>query len=249
MGSVEAFPRPTRIRTIADAWRVGPVPGSGAIRVRETRLEDFAAIRALQRRLAPHLPPCSLRQLESRLLAFPEGQMVAICEGQVVGIASSLLVPWSDRAAEHTWHGITGDGFFTTHAPDAATLYGAELVTDSGRRGLSVARVLHQARRKLCRRQNLRRIVTAARLPGYRAVQQELTPELYVMRVIWGDIADSAMRFQMAQGFQYCGVLRGYLPEDADSCGFAALVAWLNPLHAPPGPEGFQESERPRKCA
>jgi GNAT superfamily N-acetyltransferase len=249
MGSIEAFPRPARVRTLADAWRVAPIPGSGVVRARPARLEDFAAIRALQRLAAPHAAPCSLRQLESRLLAFPEGQMVAVCDGQVVGAASNLVVPWDDRGIDHTWRGVTADGYFTTHDPRAQTLYGAELFVDSSRRGFSAGRTLHQARRRLCRRLNLRRIIATARLPGFAAVREVLTPELYVMRVIWGDIPDAAMRFQMAQGFQYCGILRGYLPEDHDSCGYAALMAWLNPLHAPPGPPAFENSERPRKCA
>lgn len=250
MGSiVEVFPRPAGVRTLADAWRVGPVPGSGAIRTREARVEDYAALRALQRRTAPHMPPCSLRQLESRLLAYPEGQIVATCEGQVVGWAGNLLLPWSDAAAERSWRELTADGFFTTHDPRGQTLYGAELVVDSTRRGSSIGRMLQQARRKLCRRQNLHRIVTTSRLPGYREVREELTPERYAMRVLVGEVAHPAMRFLLAQGFQYCGIVRGFLPEDDDSCGHAALLAWLNPMHAPPGPPAFEESERPRKCA
>ena len=249
MGSIEAFPRAARVRALADAWRAAPIPGSGAVRVREARLEDFAAIRALQRLAAPHSAPCSLRQLESRLLAFAAGQMVAVCDGQVVGAASSLRVPWDERSVDHTWRGITAEGHFTTHDPDARTLYGAELFVDSSRRGFGAGRTLHQARRRLCRRLDLRRIITTARLPGYGAVREVLTPEGYVMRVIWGDIHDAAMRFQMAQGFQYCAILRHYLPEDEDSCGHAALMAWLNPLHALSGPPAFEQSERPRKCA
>jgi len=249
MGSVEVFPRASGVRTIADAWRVAPIPGSGAIRVRDARLEDFAAIRALQRRAAPFAAPCSLRQLESRLLAFAQGQMVAVSDGQVLGAASSLIVPWDNNAIAHDWRGITADGFFTNHDPRGHTLYGAEVVVDSTRRGFSAGRALYQARRRLCRRLNLRRVITTARLPGYCAVQESLTPELYAMRVLWGDIADAAVRFQIAQGFQYCSILRDYLPDDADSCGHAALMVWLNPMFAPPGPPAFEESERPRKCA
>ena len=249
MGSVQVFPRAPTARTIADAWRTAPIPGSGAVRVREARLEDYAALRALQRRAAPYAPPCSLRQLESRLLAFPEGQLVAVCDAQVIGMASCLLLRWDDLYVEHTWRGITADGFFTAHDADGQTLYGAELVVDSSRRGFSAARSLHQARRRLCRRLNARRVVTTARLAGYRAIRDVLTPELYAVRVILGEMAEPGMRFQMSQGFQYCGTLRGYLPEDTDSGGHAALMAWINPLHAPAGPPACENSERPRQCA
>jgi len=249
VGSVQYFPRSGAITTIADVWRAGPVPGSGLIKVRESRLEDFAAIRALQRVAAPFMPPWTLRQLENQRLAFPEGQMVAVCEGQVVGVASSLVVHWDDYDAQTTWRGITADGTFTTHDMDGHTLYGADLVVDSTRRGFGVGRALFQARRRLCRRLNLKRIIATARLPGYRACASTMTPEQYAMRVVWGDINDAAMRFLMAQRFQYCGILRDYLPDDTESCGHAALLAWLNPLYAPLGPTATAEAQRQRKCA
>ncbi|MGE5095935.1 MAG: GNAT family N-acetyltransferase [Betaproteobacteria bacterium] len=249
MGSVQVFPRSHGAGTIADVWRAGPVPGSGLIRVRETRLEDYAALRALQRVAAPYLPTWTLKQLESQRHAFAEGQMVAVCEGQVVGVASSLVLHWDDYSAQPTWRSITAEGSFTTHDPHGGTLYGADLVVDWTRRGFGVSRALFQARRKLCRRLNLKRIIATARLPGYHAVREALSPEQYAMRVVWGDIADPAMRFLMAQGFQHCGILHDYLPDDADSCGHAALFAWLNPLYAPPGPTATAEAQRQRKCA
>ena len=33
---------------------------------------------------------------------------------------------------------------------------------------------------------------------------------------------DPQLRFPMSQGFQYCGIIEGYLPEDHESCGNAA---------------------------
>jgi GNAT superfamily N-acetyltransferase len=249
VGSVQYFPRSGSIANIADVWRAGPVPGSGVVKVRETRLDDFAAIRALQRVAAPFMPPWTLKQLESQRHAFPEGQVVAVCEGQVVGVASSLVVHWDDYKAQPTWHGITAEGTFITHDADGRTLFGTELVADASRRGFGVSRALLQARRRLCRRLNLRRVIATARLPGYGALSDSMTPEQYAMRVVWGDIGDAAMRFLMAQGFQYCGILRDYLGEDVESCGHAALFAWLNPLYAPPGPVSSAEAERQRKCA
>lgn len=249
MGSVQYFPRSGGVATIADVWRAGPVPGSGVVRVRETRLEDFAAIRALQRVAAPYMPAWTLRQLESQRHAFPEGQAVAVCEGQVVGVSSSLVLQWDDYSASATWREVTADGTFASHDMRGRTLYGADLVADSSRRGFGVARALLQARRRLARRLNLKRVIAAARLPGYGLVRDTLTPEQYAMRIVWGDEVEPAMRFLMAQGFQYCGVLRDYQPEDEDSGGHAALLAWLNPLYAPPGPTATAEAQRQRKCA
>lgn len=250
MGSVELLPLKRAAANLADVWRSRPVAGSGLVRVRDARLEDYAAIRALQRRSAPFAPEITLRRFESRRVAFPGGQLVAVCEGQIVGAASSLVVSWDDHGARHTWRSITGDGFFTTHDPEGSTLYAAELVADDSPAGFGVRRALLQARRRLSRRMNLRRIIATARLGGYRASAAEpMTPEQYAMRVIWGDIAEAAMRLLMTQGFQYCGILHDYLPEDEDSRGHAALLAWINPMYSPPRPPACEESERPRKCA
>ena len=248
MGSIiEVFPGRRGAGKARRAWRSSPVPGSGAIRVRLARLEDYAAIRALQREAHAAIP-WTLKQFESQRVGFPEGQLVAECGGDVVGAASSLVVQWDDYALDHTWKSVTGDGYFTTHDTEGRTLYGAEVVVDLTRHGFGIARALSQSQRRICRKLNLRRIISAARLPGYRAMRDRMSPELYAKRVIWGDIEDPILRFQMSQGFQYCGIIKDYLPEDAESCGNAALIVWLNPLYSPAEPPANEEKER-RKCA
>ena len=250
MGSIiEVFPARRAPATLADVWRAAPDPGAGPVRVRATRLEDFAAIRALQRVAQPYAPQWSFKQIESQIHAFPEGQFVAVSDGHVIGAASSLVVRWDTYAVDHTWRSITGDGSFHTHDAHGRTLYAADLVADATRRGFGIARALFHSQRRLARRMNMRRIIATARLPGYGAVRDAVSPETYAMRVIWGEIADDAMRFRMGQGFQYCGILRGYLPEDAESGGHAALLAWLNPLHSPPGPPASVAPQRQLKSA
>jgi hypothetical protein len=251
LGSIiEVFPRTRDVaKRQRAAWRNAPVSGSGPIRVRPTRLVDYAAIRAFQRQPHAAIPGWTLKQLESQRNAFPEGQLVAECEGEIVGAASCLVLQWDDYVADPTWKSVTGDGFFTTHDTAGRTLYAAEVTLDMTHRGAGAARALYQAQRRLCRKLNLRRIMGAARLPGYRAVSETMSPELFAQRVIWGDVVDASLRFQMAQGFQYCGIIRDYLPEDVESCGSAALMVWLNPLYSPTEPPANVEKERPRKCA
>ena len=248
MGSIQAFPRKAHASTLADVWRAAPSTG-GALRVREARLEDFAALRAMQRQFAPHIPALTLRQLETRRHVFAPGQLAAVADGRIVGAASSLIVHWPDGGAVPSWTGLTGEGSFITHDMTASTLYGAELYVDGTRHGSSVARALLQALRRSCRKLNLRRLVTTERLAGYADADPSTTPARYAMRIVWGDVGDAAMGLRMSMGFQFCGVLPGFLPEDRASLGNAALLAWLNPLYAPPGPPAFVQSERARKCA
>ena len=227
--------------------RAAPLPGSGTLRVRPARLDDCAAIRALQRQAHPGLPAWTLKQLDSQRRAFPEGQLVADCGGEVVGAASTLVSRWDDHQADRTWKHVTGDGCFTPHDHSGATLFVAEFVVNLARRGTGAARALYLAQRRLCRRLNLRRILIAARMPGYRAWEDAMSPETYAQRVVWGDLEDAYLRFAMGFGFQYCGVARGYRPEDRESGGHAALLVWLNPLYSPAEPPAHVE--RPRKCA
>jgi GNAT superfamily N-acetyltransferase len=247
MGSVQPFPG-KQAGTLADVWRLASL-GAEPPRVRNTRREDYAAIRAVQRDSSPHVPPWSLRQLEAQVHAFPQGQLVAIADGDVAGASAALVVTWNEHEMGHTWRSITADGTFATHQGAGDTLYCAAMVTDPSRRGFGVARTLAQAQRRLCRRLNLRRIITTARLAGYAPHASEMAVEDYARRVVWGEIEDAGLRFALAHGYQFCGVLPGYLPEDAESQGNAALLAWLNPLHAPPQPPASIVSERRRRAA
>ena len=248
MGSIEFLPRAIPRRAAIDAWRSTPLPGAASVRVREARVDDYAAVRALERRLAPGVPACSLRQFESRLHGFAAGQLVAVCDGFVVGHAASLVVDWDTHGDAPTWSSLTGDGFFTTHDPAGRSLYGADLRIEATSPGFAAARVLAQARRKLARRMNLKRLVATPplRLP---AGESPLTLEQYARRIAWGDAQEPEWRFLMAQGFRFCGVLHAFHAPTPGDAGHAGLLSWLNPLHAPPGPPADERSEPPRKCA
>ena len=93
---------------------------------------------------------------------------------------------------------------------------------------------------------NLRRIITDARLSGYSHLRDTMTPEVYAKRVVWGDIEDPLLRFHLTQGFQYCGVIRDYMPEDAEAGGHAALFVWLNPKYAPLRADAAAAADRRR---
>ena len=247
MGSIQVFPRRPGARALPESWRTLPLAFDAPVRVREVRVEDYAALRALHR--VAQRAVFSLKQLESQLHVFARGQMIAVSDGDVVGAGCSLILRWNDFGAERTREALTGDGFLGTHDESGLTLFGAELVVDPTPRGQVAARALSQARRRLCRRLNLRRVLTPVLLDGYGAVRASLTPEAFAMRVLCGDIAHAPMRQLMAHGFQFCGVMRDYAPGEAACAGQAALFAWLNPLYAPPHPPAFEEFERSRKCA
>lgn len=209
--------------------------------IRNLEPTDIAAAIDLQQRVYQVIPAFQAEQFESLLQHFPAGQVVAELDGRLVGIALSLVILWDDYSLHHTWAGVTNNGLFDTHDMAGRTLYGAEVCVGPEARGQGVGHALYQARRKLCRAMNLKRIIAGGRLPGYHKVATQMPPEEYAKRVIWGDFYDPVLRFQLDEGFDYCGILHGYLPHDIDSVGNASLIVWLNrdynaerPTLAPP---------------
>ncbi len=55
-----------------------------------------------------------------------------------------------------------------------------------------------------------------------------MSAEFYTRKVVWGDFFDPVLSFQLREGFSYCGVVEGYLPDDEESGGFASIIVWLN---------------------
>ena len=201
--------------------------------VKQTSGNDVDALAKLQAEVYPRMESWQRDQFLKQLEVFPEGQLVAKLNGRVVGCASSLVILWDEWADEHSWSQITAAGTFKTHNPSGMTLYGAEVFVDPRLRGKRVGHALYEGRRQLCKRFNLRRIIACGRLPNYHLYRDRMTAELYVKKVLWGDLADPILNFQLREGFKYCGVIHNYIPEDAESGGNAALIVWLNPDYDP----------------
>lgn len=212
----------------------------GAIRVRPTDRADFDGIIALCGRVYPTILPYGREMLASHLRVFPEGQLTALevapdGSERVVGMAASLIINWDDYDVEHGWRDFTDHGSFTNHDPSGHTLYGAELMVDPAMQGRGVGSALYEARDELMRRFALWRIRAGARLRGYHAYANLLDPESYVEKVVAGEVRDPTLSFQLHRGFQVLSVVSGYLPNDPESLGYAAVIEKLNPEAARKG--------------
>lgn len=199
--------------------------------IRHTRGTDIGPLIALQKRVYPTIPPWREELLSKQLEVFPQGQIVAEVDGLLVGAASALVVLWDEWQVEHTWREITARGSFDTHNPEGRTLYGAEVFVHPHLRGSGIGRALYQGRQRICRQLNLKRIMACGRLPGYHRHAGQMSALLYAQKVVWGDIIDPVLSFQLREGFHFCGTVDDYLPEDGESRGHASLIVWLNPRH------------------
>ncbi len=207
------------------------------IEIREATRADIPDLMKLNRQAYPDLAEDNIvwnrEQLLSHLRIFPQGQIVALIRGQIVGAVASLIVDLGpDPLRLHTFEGITDGGYFTNHDPGADTLYGADVYVSPKARGKGVGAALYEARRNLCQRLNLRRIVAGGRLYNFRQYADKFSPEEYLAKVEAGEIRDQVLSFQLREGFCIRGLLPNYLP-DPPSHDYAAFLEWLNPDYRP----------------
>jgi len=213
-----------------------------SVQVRQTRPEDFGHIIELCRRVYPESPTWTEAQLGSHQTIFPEGQLVAVQEGRLVGMSASLIVLWNDYAMDTAWRHFTDHGMFTNHDPSRGrTLYAAEVMVDPAVQGAGVGTRIYAARRELAERLGLLRIRAGARLRGYHAHAERLTPEDYLEQVARGQIYDPTVTFQLRRGFRVLGPIPKYLRHDPESLGHAACIEWLNERVATPADRDIGE--------
>jgi predicted amidohydrolase/GNAT superfamily N-acetyltransferase len=206
---------------------------AGEVVIRQAEPDDFPRLIELNSRAFPLLGEenvvWSIRQLNNHIKVFPAGQLVAVVGGRIVGAVASLIIKSGrDPYRAHTYAGITDGGYFHNHDPSGDTLYGADIYVDPDHQGMGIGAALYEARRTLCRRLNLRRILAGGRLAGYAERAAELTPEEYVQLVKDGAIRDNVLGFQLREGFVVRGILRNYI-TDPVSLNHASLIEWLNP--------------------
>ena len=210
---------------------------NGPVMIRQVEHEDIPRLIELNREAFPLMAEenvvWSERQLQHHLKLFPNGQMVATVDDKIVGAVASLIVAAErDPYRVHTYGGMTDGGYFHNHDPQGDTLYGADVYVDPHCQGCGIGAALYEARRRLCKQLNLRRILAGGRISGYAKHKAQLSPETYIQKVKDGEIYDNVLSFQLKQGFQVRGILRNYI-VDPMSHNVASLIEWLNPDYTP----------------
>ncbi len=200
------------------------------IELRNLERKDFANLVTFYDEIYGKDAGLSIEMLNGQINKFPEGQFVVTYNNEIVGHCASFLVSEEVGFKSHTYNEITGGGFASKHDEDGDYLYGMEVGVDKRHRGIKIGQRLYQARKDLCRKLRLKGIVFAGRMPNY-AKKQKLvkTPEEYIRQVIDKKIKDPVIGFQIKNEFNFVKIIKGYLPYDKESLGFAALMTWENP--------------------
>jgi GNAT superfamily N-acetyltransferase len=143
------------------------------------------------------------------------------------------------------WDTLTADGTFLDHDPTGHTLYGADLFVHPAYQHHGLGRTLTWAARNLVSSKKLWRMVGGSRLPGYHKVSTQVSPDDYITKVKSGEITDPVLTAHLHDGWDAVTAIRGYLPHDAESEGWAAVIQWVN--QACPPPPDWAISKVPRK--
>ncbi len=144
---------------------------------------------------------------------FDDGQFVALDEDRVIGATTTLRLDFDFDHVDHTFGEIIQGGWLTSHQPDGAWLYGADISVHPEYRGRGIATALYAARQEVVWRLGLKGQVTAGMIPGYSAVKGQMTAEEYYEGVLAGRFRDSTLSMQMNAGFEPRGLLANYLND------------------------------------
>ncbi len=167
---------------------------------------------------------------------FPEGQIGIIDNGQLAGMALTVQVDYEKFSNPHTYDDLISQRNFILNKSDGDALYGLDVLIHPDYRGYRLGRRLYDARKELCRQNNLRAILAGGRIPNYHNHSDDMTPMEYIEKVDQKQIYDPILTFQLSNDFQVTRLLKKYLPEDERSMGYATLLEWSNILFEPEEP-------------
>ncbi len=200
------------------------------ITLRNLERKDFENVVKLSQNVYGQELGMTYEMLNGQVSQFPQGQFVVEANGEIVGHCATFIINQEIAFKNHTYSGITGNGFASRHDEEGDSLYGMEVAVNKDHRGLRIGQRLYNARKELCKELGLKGIVFGGRMPNF-AKKQNITPDEYIQKIIDKKIKDPVIGFQLKNGFTYIKALEKYLPEDKESGGNAALMYWENPLY------------------
>lgn len=201
-------------------------------RVEQSRAEMAADLEAIQRACFPTLAQDELitaAHYRAQMEAFPEGQLCVLNEqGIPVACSTDLRMNIDFNHYQHRYIDAVGGNWLTTHDPLGQWLYGADIGVHPDYRGKGLGRLLYDARKNLVRRLNLKGHIAGGLMHGYGAMKDKLTPQVYLKKVLGGEIFDPTLSVQLRNGFDAVGIIEDYV-DDPNCDGKAVLLVWRNP--------------------
>ena len=171
--------------------------------------------------------PYSKADLLAQIATFPEGHFtVEGPDGIPVGMSACLLVADSEYPVDAAWSVATDGGRISNHNPNGDVLYGVDTIIRHSLRGSGLGKALLQKRIELAHLLGGRTLRSGARLTGFPLVAHRRTPHEYANSVVAGRTRDPSISLCLSLGFKLRCVVSGYLEDDPESLGFAAIMEY-----------------------
>ena len=98
------------------------------LELRHLTIDDYADVKELMDIVYSQVGGAwPLKNFQSQLNVFPEGQICIEDKGKVVAAAISVIIDYDKFGDKHTYEDITGDAYMSTHDPKGDVLYGVDL--------------------------------------------------------------------------------------------------------------------------
>lgn len=201
--------------------------------VRNYTRTDFEELIQIQRESFPPPFPSELwwneEQLTNHINFFPEGALCIEVEGVLAGSMTGLIVSFNPDEPNHTWEEITDNGYIRNHKPDGNTLYVVDICIRPSYRKHKLGRVLMESEYDVVVHKQLDRLLGGGRMPGFKKIAKELTPQQYLEKIVQGELRDPVLTFLLQCGRMPVALVENYL-EDEESRHYGVLMEWRNPF-------------------
>lgn len=210
------------------------VEESTKLRLRTLEPGDYPAFAALMNLVYADIGGAWPEDTVKKLIElFPEGQLCIVDNDELVAAALTIRVKYHRFSNPHRYEDLITNDQVHSHDGDGDALYGLDVFVHPDYRGYRLGRRLYEARKELCREENLRAILAGGRLPGYGEHADTMAVTEYIEQVTRQKLHDPILSFQLSNGFDVKRLLKRYLPEDESSRGYATLLEWDNILYVP----------------
>jgi len=206
------------------------------VEARTANLNDIPHILSIEERVWPVGLRANHDMLRSRMLTFPQGQVVATFRDRICGFLSTQICDFDIRNPARSWYQATDSGHIRrTHNPNGNVLFGVNLSALPVREA-NVVDALLLAAGELIVRFNLEGAALGARLARYYRFAGSMTADEYARAVTGrGRPIDPELSLYCRYGLKLVMVLPEYI-DDAESLNNGVLMFWRNPLHREAGP-------------